>query len=117
MVRAYGHLVSRFSVSGRCGRGGRGGLAGRSCGCRPDVAGVGDEVVHLVGGEGVDAELLDGEVDGARLGVEGVEVDDDENDVGQVVRSFAVGEQVVVASLVEAEAVVRWRAGLSCRSC
>ena len=69
----------------------------------PDVAVVGEQVVHLVGISGHPAEFLEWDVDECVLCVPHVEVHDDEDDVIPRGGHLDVVEDEVVVGLAEAE--------------
>src|SRR5689334_12968415 len=67
----------------------------------PQVAAFAKQIVNLKGMSCVEAEGMKVEINPARLGVNRIEIHDDDDDVGKIRRRFAVTNQRRVISPVE----------------
>jgi hypothetical protein len=81
----------------------------------PDVARVGEEIVHFIG-VGVDlSEILNRHLDPTTLGVEWIKIHDHENDAVARRRHLAIEKKRAVVAGVETQVVVEMSARFSRR--
>src|SRR3569833_4742000 len=72
----------------------------------PEIAGVGNQIVHLIGTARIDAPLLVRQIDPAGLGLMGIEIDHHQQDVPEILATFTVGFVLFVVFGLKAQAPI-----------
>src|SRR5437879_8787904 len=72
----------------------------------PQIAGAAQQVVHLIGFVSGKPKLLEGHLNPSRMHVMRIQVDDDQNDIGQILGVLAIANKLVVLDGMESEAPV-----------
>src|SRR3569833_1760586 len=72
----------------------------------PEIAGVGSQIVHLIGTARNDAPLLVRQIDPAGLGMMGIEIDHHQQDVPEILATFTVGNELFVVHGMKAQAPI-----------
>src|SRR5439155_16673192 len=77
----------------------------------PQITGAAQEVVYLVGFVSGEPKLLKGNLKPSRMHVMGIQVDHDQNDIGQILGVLAIANKLVVLDSMKSQAPVmmqRW---------
>ena len=78
----------------------------------PQKAAVAKQIMNLKGLSRFESERIEIEINPACLAVEGIEIDDDDDDVGKIFGRLAVTNQRWIISSVEAKAVIALQRGI-----
>src|SRR5438105_6112424 len=72
----------------------------------PQIAGTAQEVVYLVGFVSGKPKLLKGNLNPSRMHMMRIQVDDDQNDIGQILGVLAIANKLVVFDSIKSEVPV-----------